>query len=143
MIMENSELQGESVDLKGQMELNEKVARLCGYAYKHTSPFSGRKIWYIPNDIICTTKLHDYCNDLNAMHEAEKVILALSDGVAQPDPWDDYASRLGWGASVSIHATARQRAEAFIAVMESGMTQGAGVMEGARDATTVSKRSAP
>jgi len=48
----------------------------------------------------------DYCNDLNAMHEAEELI---------PDKYDRYEYflklRLGdeWG-----YATARQRAEAFL-----------------------------
>lgn len=52
----------------------------------------------------------DYCNDLNAMHEAEKVLLS--------EYGMNYCTRLTYliGKSVyaSIHATARQRAEAFL-----------------------------
>lgn len=54
----------------------------------------------------------DYCNDLNAMHEAEKIFcnyslkLEYADGVAFTCD-----ENLRFNA---IHATARQRAEAFL-----------------------------
>jgi hypothetical protein len=55
----------------------------------------------------------DYCADLNAMHEAERVLTKAQ--------WQEFVDDLaeGWG-SVSdawkdvCHATARQRAEAFL-----------------------------
>ena len=56
-------------------------------------------------------KLHqhlpDYLNDLNAMHEAEKVIRERADRV------DSYLDQLD-GAMSGVHATAAQRAEAFL-----------------------------
>ena len=52
----------------------------------------------------------DYCNDLNAMHEAEKVLLS--------GYWLRYCECLTYllGKSVyaSVHAKARDRAEAFL-----------------------------
>ena len=54
------------------------------------------------------TGIPDFSGDLNEMHEAEKVLLAIQ--------WYDYASRLNedcWHWAL-IHATARQRAEAFL-----------------------------
>jgi hypothetical protein len=56
----------------------------------------------------------DYCNDLNAMHEAEKTLT--------PKNWNNYSENW-WiyckllrvnDADEAIHATARQRAEAFL-----------------------------
>ena len=56
------------------------------------------------------TGIPDYCNDLNAMHEAERTM-------GDPQLWDEYQSYLsdamrniGW----IYHATAAQRAEAFL-----------------------------
>lgn len=57
----------------------------------------------------------DYCVDLNAMHQAEKVIAEI--GV---NKWWEYAGNIlrrnptPFGAETAIHATARQRAEAFL-----------------------------
>ena len=51
-------------------------------------------------------ELPDYCNDLNAMHEAEKVLTA--------DQWYEYDSKMPLRDPQKIHATARQRAEAFL-----------------------------
>ena len=51
----------------------------------------------------------DYCNCLNAMHEAEEVLM---------DDWQkqkSYLEWLGWDDERRIwHSTARQRAEAFL-----------------------------
>ena len=52
----------------------------------------------------------DYCNDLNAMHEAEKTL--------GREQWDMYELKLGWITGDrgfrKINATAAQRAEAFL-----------------------------
>ncbi len=67
-----------------------------------------------------TRKAMDFCNDLNAMHEAEKVLdikqvelfadimynLCVEGKVTTPN-------RLGWRFAL-LNATARQRAEAFL-----------------------------
>jgi hypothetical protein len=61
--------------------------------------------------------ISDYCNDLNAMHEAEKVL--------NDEQWLEYREELRnvvlggirmvsqW-CKADLHATARQRAEAFL-----------------------------
>lgn len=57
----------------------------------------------------------DYCNDLNAMHEAERVL--TTKGV---NAWWEYVGYINrrnptpFGSETAVHATARQRAEAFI-----------------------------
>lgn len=49
----------------------------------------------------------NYCEDLNAMHEAEKVFDC-------PDPYESALIKISGGAEYLWHATARQRAEAFL-----------------------------
>ncbi len=51
-------------------------------------------------------ELPDYCNCLNAMHEAEKTLTA--------DQWYEYDSKIPLRDPQKIHATAQQRAEAFL-----------------------------
>jgi hypothetical protein len=56
----------------------------------------------------------NYCSDLNAMHEAEKV-LAPKNWNNFSENWHNYYMHLRRGdADRAIHATARQRAEAFL-----------------------------
>ena len=65
------------------------------------SPCDGKEHLFIhrPNgDFECL----DYCNDLNAMHEAEKVL--------SNNQWLDYVAAL----NQNVAATASQRAEAFL-----------------------------
>jgi len=88
--------------------INIAIAKACGWQIKvkayHAKPPAGE--WKYLDTI------PDYCNDLNAMHEAEKI---LSD-----ESHADYACELvktirrngEWFESVS--ATAAQRAEAFL-----------------------------
>lgn len=56
------------------------------------------------------------CNDLNAMHEAEKTLLTQCGNDPQDDLWIDYLANLLHAAPLCLreHATARQRAEAFL-----------------------------
>lgn len=83
-------------------EINVAIAEACGWKYHdwshHQMPYwtdrDGRAIG-IP----------DYCNDLNEMHEAEACVLLGKVG------WVHYSHVLLQDA---IHATARQRAEAFL-----------------------------
>jgi len=49
----------------------------------------------------------DYCNDLNAMHDAEKFIYKHN------NMWNAYYYAIGAGP-FSLHATARKKAEAFL-----------------------------
>ena len=55
--------------------------------------------------------LPDYLNDLNAMHEAEKIL--------SKEQWVIYEQHLNrMKVFPMVHATAKQRAEAFIRTME-------------------------
>lgn len=51
--------------------------------------------------------IEDYCNDLNAMHDAEKLIYNHN------NMWAAYYYAIGAGP-FSLHATARKKAEAFL-----------------------------
>lgn len=85
-----------------------KIAEACGWIHHHMRPSETERLqkkWYYLSD------LPNYLNDLNAMHEAERML-----PVAQ---WDRYTQWLGELAKgtrrfVVCHATARQRAEAFL-----------------------------
>jgi len=59
-----------------------------------------------------TEVIPDYLNDLNAMHEAEKVFLKMETLCF----WETYSNRLttSLGCLDIFHATATQRAEAFL-----------------------------
>jgi hypothetical protein len=48
----------------------------------------------------------DYCADLNAMHQAEKHL--------ELEAWPEYISLLIRHSDEAVHASARQRAEAFL-----------------------------
>lgn len=118
------------------MTLEEKrmaIAEACGLTvcrhgpekWEHEGPEGDR-------DLVCTIcrkdvrdlRLPDYLNDLNAMHEAEKVLtvpqssaysFALNDVLELP-----HAFRGSCRSEYLIcHATAAQRAEAFIRVITS------------------------
>jgi len=67
------------------------------------------------------SEMPDYLNDLNAMHEAEHLL--------RDDDWDgigEYLAHLRRAMNIGCDewrlpfATARQRAEAFVAVMQGG-----------------------
>jgi hypothetical protein len=105
------------------------IAEVCGYRHGESKPFWMATPVGQPFVACSVDKLPDYLNDLNAMHEAEKFIpqrdrclypgnLIKStgpDGII--DLVDDYGE---WSTSEStsffalIHATAAQRAEAFL-----------------------------
>lgn len=96
-------------------EVNIAIAEACGWKQVEPKQCGHHKVDYafekdgayygginaIPN----------YCNDLNAMHEAEKVLIIM------PEKRITYGHLLmdatckNWAA---FHATARQRAEAFL-----------------------------
>ena len=87
-----------------------KIAEACGWTTKH------KGLWV--EQLQTYAALPDYLNDLNAMHEAEKVLtekqqrdycfrllLELVDGSVTNDLNDHF---------IFIRATAAQRAEAFL-----------------------------
>lgn len=83
-------------------EINKRIAEVCGWKLE-------KHYWLTPEGCEAFTwDIPDYCNDLNAMHEAEKML--------KEKQTHAYACELNekvwyWGL---IHATARQRAEAFL-----------------------------
>ena len=85
-----------------------KIAEACGWILRHQDGEQWAEvtdgIWGLATDV-----LPDYLNDLNAMHEAEKVL--------NQQQCRDYAGRLGRGADgcfLHVTATAAQRAKAFL-----------------------------
>jgi predicted pyridoxine 5'-phosphate oxidase superfamily flavin-nucleotide-binding protein len=86
-----------------EQEINEAIAEACG---RERNPDGG---WYPDNGLrVGTQAIPDYCNDLNAMHEAENFLKA--------NQYMVYANILDSieGSLFGIRATARQRAEAFL-----------------------------
>ena len=91
-------------------QINAAIADVCGWV-----PDCDRGICWDQNGnaIITCPK---YCADLNAMHEAEKV-LAPKNWNRFSEKWWNYYHHcldLNGDAHKTIHATARQRAEAFL-----------------------------
>lgn len=91
-------------------EINVAIAELCGwkrepYNADYWQPKSGASF-------VHKSKLPDYCNDLNAMHEAENIILELGlmDGL---EGYHNILCGVIDNAN-AIRATARQRCEAFL-----------------------------
>lgn len=89
-------------------KINHAIAQACGIAkaYKHI-------VLYRTDADGWTYNCSDYCNDLNAMHEAERHI--------PDDLWEWYISNLALVTKAEdsvqrefLCATARQRAEAFL-----------------------------
>lgn len=89
-------------------EINIAIAEACGIISKDQWGSLYRTLHGIVRD--CP----DYCNDLNAMHEAEKVL--IGDEPENSEIWSDFQTNLiiACPAYLSYHATARQRAEAFL-----------------------------
>lgn len=84
-------------------QINIAIAEACGYYYMNS-------VWHLPNGARAD-KFPDCANDLNAMHEAEKVLNDVS--------YDSYWNNLVFVCVQSNterlnSATARQRAEAFL-----------------------------
>jgi hypothetical protein len=101
-------------------QINIAMAKSCGWEVR---PYSDMLVWYNPKGHACPVErghrnkcLPDYLNDLNVMHEAEKMLTEHQ--------WDEYERVLrkvcdgcsyfeGAGKEL-LHATAAQRAEAFL-----------------------------
>jgi len=91
------------------------IAKACGWTVQYEFPYNRGYPPNTPTKGVPCTPLPDYLNDLNAMHEAEKVL----EGNEQPEfdyvHWLDKivpeSQHPDWAL---IHATAAQRAEAFL-----------------------------
>jgi len=89
------------------------IAKVCGYRDGELKPFWLAPPIGKPFKACGVNNLPDYLNDLNAMHEAEKVLYG--------NLWQPYHDKLAMincnarcGSYPAIDATAAQRAEAFL-----------------------------
>jgi hypothetical protein len=90
------------------VQINIAIAEACGWKYVNNETHAPDGSFWWSKEL----EIPDYCNDLNAMHEAEKIL--------NDESHADYACELvktirrngEWFESVS--ATAAQRAEAFL-----------------------------
>lgn len=87
-------------------QMNVAIAEVCPDKFRNESG-----LWFFQYDKDCWMQCHNnsICADLNAIHEAEKVLTDDQRDIA-------YARHLGsWVNPTSvIYATARHRAEAFL-----------------------------
>ena len=93
------------------------IAEACGWTLCHNT---GGLPCGVPPGFIHeenSRQVPDYLNDLNAMYDAENVIIEMSDGMTMPDKWSEYCAWLSWRA-LPFHATAAQRAEAFLRTLK-------------------------
>ena len=88
-------------------QINIAIAEVCGYK-KHEEFYR----WRDPQtkELLCWKSLPDYCNDLNAMHEAEKIF----DNALYCRYIDELCTQAIKGKNCMYLATAAQRAEAFV-----------------------------
>ena len=93
------------------------IAEACGWRREPHSV--GTRLinpdgWVVNNNYSESWRLPDYLNDLNAMHEAEKVL--IGDEPENSELWCDFQTNLviACPAYLSYYATASQRAEAFL-----------------------------
>ncbi len=93
------------------IEINIAIAEACGWTdiSQYTQAVDG---WYgyEPEDGP-HSQVPNYCSDLNAMHEAEKVIKINSH---LWKPYESFLARIVSGDCGMFHITAKQRAEAFL-----------------------------
>lgn len=109
-------------------EINIAIAEACGWEPGVESERPYRSIWKRENVKARACDLPDYCHDLNAMHEAESFLSHIQRNqfagllliATRSDAWEkqrDYMlCELRNDDWLIAHATARQRAEAFLHV---------------------------
>ena len=98
--------------------MNRRVAEIVGYYQAEIAP-RGPLVWHKPDGkLINEYELPNYCSDLNAMRAVEEEFIQTED-CSKDGPSNRYYRILD---SLSVepicYATARQRAEAFVKVME-------------------------
>ena len=92
-------------------KINKAIAEYYGWKYE----FNGNDedpewYWIPPNNPDGNGTPPDYCNDLNAMHEAEKILFITNN-------WDACAYEAALQketTSWAWHSTAKQRAQTFL-----------------------------
>jgi len=98
-------------------EMRIAIAEACGWNRGNTG-VTGEARWIPPGGcVLCYIgALPDYLNDLNAMHEAEKV-MSIEQQIKYIWALDELTGKDIMLTYPLVHATTRQRAEAFIKVM--------------------------
>lgn len=90
-------------------QINQAIAKACEWRKE-----DGVYMW-TANGIDCTCpELWDWCNDLNAMHQAEKTLKGYEQ--IHTYVWH-LNNRKDWGTDfklMEVHISARDRAEAFL-----------------------------
>ena len=97
--------------------INQRIAEACGW--KEVEPWLDGDRCFELNQSVCGYRIEDipnYCTDLNAIHEAEKII-------KNTDKWRGYKEELNCMPIDTIHATARQKAEAYLKALGKWNTQ--------------------
>ena len=102
------------------------IAEACGWRFAETGPRG--KTWVPPQKqhikYVTINGLPDYLNDLNAMHEAEKVLLVGTPKqiIHATNKYTNWLCRILGCLDTALfqfaHATAAQRADAFIATLD-------------------------
>ena len=95
-------------------EINIAIAEACGWKYeKNETHAPDGSFWWSKEP-----EFPNYCNDLNAMHEAEGKLEGMNKAEFAVQlcrvVGKDWPSGIGGGSFAHIHTTARQRAEAFL-----------------------------
>ena len=97
-----------------------KIAEACGWTAEQNSNGYWRAVnkkhgnaveLWLSEQNVWSVGIPDYLNDLNAMHEAEKVLTGYQQTVTYSD---NLTKIVGYHTFDSAHATAAQRAEAFL-----------------------------
>jgi hypothetical protein len=88
-----------------EQEINAAIAEACGWA-EIKRRATGIRLNELGYRSDCE-QIPNYVGDLNAMHEAEK-------GLEDPDCYEEWLADVCGGTSYLFHATARQRAQAFL-----------------------------
>ena len=94
-------------------QINEAIATACGWTDIFEHPEFGL-MGVAQGTHGCRTAIEGYTYDLNAMHEAEKVLAPKNWNNFSENWWNYYHHLLDGDVHKTIHATARQRAEAFL-----------------------------
>ena len=87
-----------------EQQINTAIAEACGWSCKPMQSIAK------PSGALAT-EVPNYCHDLNAMQEAEAMLFSRNDWSSCR--FDEELGKLTHG-SWQWHATARQRAEAFL-----------------------------
>ena len=101
-------------------QINIAIAEACGWTarediknfWRAVDPSGNmtHELWMSESNV-WSAGIPDYCNDLNAMHEAEKMLTRYQQSVTYSD---NLMKIVGYHTFDSAHATAQQRAEAFL-----------------------------